>query len=434
MEWLVKPAHDLCITLTALSALSAFGHSVAWRLARATALTALAALSAFAPSPVSAQTQADVQALVTELVPYAERATGYSFKHPPRAGLQTREEARDYLESRLTRMYTPERLHAMATAYHLIGLLPDTTGFGGMITGVMAEQVLGYYDPASDSLFAVRPADPVRLREVMLHELVHALQGQYVSLDSLIDPARSNDARLTASGIAEGQATFATLLSLIPRRNVAADPELWSLIVTSVRRNGLSKPAMRDAPIWIREGMMAPYMYGAQFMNSWMASPLGDSLAFSSAMPVSTEQLLHFDRLLEGDEPLDVRFTGDTTDVLADDNVGELEMHMLLAQLTRRRSLPEDPFPLGWGGDRYRLYQTDEGPALIWYVVWDEAVDRDRFHAAIESHLPEPAEGYRVQLGRGSVEDRAATRFIHAPDGWSGWTAPPLVSITQTGD
>ncbi len=399
----------------------------------AAAIVAIA-LTAFTALTAHAQSRSDVQSLVTELVPYAERSTGYRFRHPPRAGLQTREEARGYLEARLSRMYAPGRLHAMATAYHLMGLLPDTTGFGRLLTGVLAEQVLGYYDPESDSLFAVRPADQVRLREVMLHELVHALQGQYVSLDSLIDPDRPNDARLTASGIVEGQATFATLLSLIPSRNVAADPELWSLIVASVRRNGLSQPAMRDAPVWVREGMMAPYMYGARFMNRWMASPLGDSLAFSGAMPVSTEQLLHFDRLLEGDEPVNLRFAGDTAGLLADDNVGELEMHMLLAQLTGRRSLPEDPFPLGWGGDRYRLYQTDEGPALIWYVVWDEEADRNRFHAAIGSHLPKPAEGYRVELGKGTVEDHAASRFIHAPGGWSGWTAPPLVSITRTGD
>jgi hypothetical protein len=396
-------------------------------------LSALSALAILA-APAAAQTQADVQSLIDELVPYAERSTGYSFKHAPHAGLQSREEARDYLEARLSKMYSPARLHAMATAYHLIGLLPDTTGFGGMLTGVLAEQVLGYYDPGSDSLFAVRPADRVRLREVMLHELVHALQGQYVSLDSLIDPDRPNDARLTASGIVEGQATFATLVSLIPSRNVAADPELWSLIVTSVRRNGLSRPAMRGAPVWIREGMVAPYMYGAQFMNRWMASPLGDSLAFSEAMPVSTEQLLHFDRLLEGDNPVPLRFTSDSAGVLADDNVGELEMHMLLAQLTGRNSLPEDPFPLGWGGDRYRLYATNDGPALIWYVVWDDAVDRDRFHAATGNRLPKPAAGYRVELGKGTVDDRPASRFIHAPSGWSGWSNPPLVSITQTED
>ena len=144
--------------------------------------------------------------------------------------------------------------------------------------------------------------------------------------------------------------------------------------------------------------------------------------------------MLHFDRLLDGDDPVPLRFTSDLEGVLADDNVGELEMHMLLAQLTGRRSLPEDPFPLGWGGDRYRLYQTDDGPALIWYVVWDEEVDRGRFHAAIGGHLPDAAEGYRVELGKGTVDDRPASRFIHAPIGWSGWTNPPLVSITETGD
>ena len=399
------------------------------------ALTALVVTSLTAlTAPVMAQSQADVQALVTELVPYAERATGYHFKHPPRAGLQTRNEARAYLESRLETMYSPSRLGAMAAAYHLIGLLPDTTGFGGMLTGVLAEQVLGYYDPESDSLFAVVPANAIRLREVMLHELVHALQGQHVSLDSLIDPGRLNDQRLTASGVVEGQATFATLVSLIPSRNVAADPELWSLIVASVRRSGLSRPEMRDAPIWIREGLLAPYMYGARFMNRWMASPLGDSLAFSRAMPVSTEQLLHFDRMREGDEPVLLGFTTDSSSVLAEDNLGELELHMLLAQLTGRRALPEEPFPLGWGGDRYRLYQTDDGPALIWYVVWDEAEDRDRFHAAIASHLPKPTEGYRVELGKGRVEARAASRFIHAPGAWRGWISPPVVAITQAAD
>src|SRR2546425_2948610 len=52
-------------------------------------------------------------------------------------------------------------------------------------------------------------SDPSQARLVISHELVHALQDQYVNLDSLVELKRQNDRRTAAQSILEGQATLA---------------------------------------------------------------------------------------------------------------------------------------------------------------------------------------------------------------------------------
>ena len=46
--------------------------------------------------------------------------------------------------------------------------------------------------------------------------------------------------------------------------------------------------------------------------------------------------------------------------------------------------------PLGWGDDRYRLYASPDGPALVWYVVWDDARSAGRFLRAAGPALGPP--------------------------------------------
>ena len=91
------------------------------------------------------------------------------------------------------------RLAAVATAYHLLGLLPDTAGFARLILDLHAEELRGYFDPLTDSLFAVTGATPDQLREVLAHEMVHAAQAQYVDLGPAAQARRDNDER-TAFG------------------------------------------------------------------------------------------------------------------------------------------------------------------------------------------------------------------------------------------
>src|SRR3989441_3724448 len=72
-------------------------------------------------------------------------------------------------------------------------------------------------------------SDPSQARLVISHELVHALQDQYVNLDSLVELKRQNDRRTAAQSILEGQATLAQILVLMPEQKLESLPNFWDL-------------------------------------------------------------------------------------------------------------------------------------------------------------------------------------------------------------
>jgi hypothetical protein len=146
-------------------------------------------------------------------------------------------------------------------------------------------------------------------------------------------------------------------------------------------------------------------------------------------MPVSTEQVLHPERYRLGDMPVELRFTSGPGPAY-EDLLGELETRILEAELTGGRA--DSEVPLGWGGDRYRVYRTPAGAALVWYAVWDEPRHADRFAARITQPLVSRARpGYRATVERLDVAGRPAIRLVTAPATWEGWTALPGVDISR---
>ena len=78
--------------------------------------------------------------------------------------------------------------------------------------------------------------------------------------------------------------------------------------------------------------------------------------------------------------------------------------------------------PIGWAGDRYRLYATAEGPALVWLIAWDDQRAADRFLAGSGARLAaRERAGYRTTVTAMEVAGHPGTRVLIAPAGWSGW-------------
>ena len=123
----------------------------------------------------------------------------------------------------------PRELADAQAAYRLFGLLPDSVDLLRTMIDLLTEQVAGYYDADSMALYIPTDIDPAQARLVISHELVHALQGQYINLDSLIQQPRQNDRRAAAQAILEGQATLAQILVLMPEQKVESLPNFWEL-------------------------------------------------------------------------------------------------------------------------------------------------------------------------------------------------------------
>lgn len=370
----------------------------------------------------------DLARLVDSLRAPVERATGLRFTSPPRSAMRSREQVRAYLISKLDEELPPQRLDGMETTYRLFGLLPDTLQLRPLLLDLYSEQVAGFYDPDSAMLFGVEGADRTQLRLVLAHELIHALQGQYLPLDSILDARENNDRLTAAQAILEGQATLASLDVLAPGREVAQNPQFWDLYREQVRRQQSSMPVFRRAPLVLRESLIFPYLQGAEFMH-WWKSEGRDSLPYGPRMPVSTEQILHPERYARGDVPLALAFPPDSSAVY-EDVLGENEIRVILAMLAGSDEV-QTVMPIGWGGDRYRLHRSSQGEALVWYVAWDDQRSAERFLKSAAALRGTSRREYRAALDSVTIGGRPGTRFVLAPSAWTGWGALPEVTVEE---
>jgi hypothetical protein len=368
-----------------------------------------------------------IESLTADLVPAVEKAVGLKFKRPPNIAARSREQVKSYLSHKLDSDMPPEEIRGVTLAYRLFGLIPDSLDLRSLLLDLYTEQVVGYYDPDSSTLYVVQGTDPTQARLVLAHELVHALQGQYLSLDSLLDQPHQNDRRMAAQAVMEGQATLASLTALMPGQDYDSLPDFWREFRQTVRAQQSNMPVFRSAPLIIREDLIFPYLAGADFVR-WFRRWYPDTVPFGRRLPQSTEQVLHPDRYREADQPVDLAFPSQA-DVVYQDGLGEFETRVLLTQLAGDESVGVAG-ALGWAGDRYAVLSTGQGDALVWWTVWDTQEAGQRFAQLLEKEWSgRPRPGRLTQIAPETVDARPAVRLVDGPSGWVGWGKVPEVQV-----
>jgi hypothetical protein len=360
--------------------------------------------------------------------------TGLTFKRDPVVARRSREQVLGYIVQKLDEDHTPEELRGLASAGRLFGFIADSTDLRALFLAVLGEQVAGYYDPDSSTLYVAADVDSFYLRTTVAHELVHALQHQYVGLDSIVRQRRQNDRRAAAIAVLEGQATLAQTLLMMPELDLAALPSFWDMRSAFYEQQQEMK-AYAGAPLWLRETLIFPYLAGADFVR-WYRHGHPGAMPFAEAMPVSSEQILHPERYAAGDVPTDLVFTGRAPDTVRyEDGLGEFETRLLFQQLLPDPSgLRAAALAAGWDGDRYQVIRAGPGgDALIWYSVWDDAAAADRFARSLERVWPgrrtvAPGSS-RTEIVRLTIAERPVVRLVDAPPDWRGWATVPGVKI-----
>jgi hypothetical protein len=318
-----------------------------------------------------------------------EHAVGLKFKRPPRVESRTKDEVRAFLDRQFATSHAAHDLAGTAAAYKLLGMIPDTMDLTAEMKTLLSEQIVGFYDPKTKVLYVVDSAPAAEIGVVITHELVHALQDQYINLDSLQNAEGDNDRTTAADAVIEGQAVYDQIVAMTGNRNfVGLIPGGWDAIRDNIRQNYSSMPAIAGAPMVLQETLIFPYLSGAEFMHDFDAREPGKQPY--SDMPISTTQVLH---------PLDAYFgkrqvpTQVTLPPLPrhlvaqyDDDLGEFETRLFLFQ-----HLDDQAAAIrgatGWAGDRYEVVKLPGGNALAWVTVWESAVSAAQFRDLLQQAI-----------------------------------------------
>src|SRR5687767_2160921 len=338
-------------------------------------------------------TPAQFAQLVRELLPRLERLSGLDRKAPLSVRTQDRAAVRSYLEQRLQQELPPERLEGVRAAYVILGLIPDTLNLRALLLELYHEQVLGYYDPPSGTLYVLDHVNPDAVRPVLAHELVHALQDQHTNLDSLISRDRGNDRQTAAHAAMEGHAVvvmFAALAEEESGRRIdpVTLPSPWREAERALEAQPDQFPVLRRAPAIVRETVLFPYIAGSDFVHTLWAHRRGAArypAPLDSLLPQSTQQVMepleHFIR--RRTEPVELSFDGISgTGVLHENTFGRLETGIFLGQ---HLGEPARASAGGWRGDRYVVIRENGADGLRWVSLWESNGSAQRFAEAIRS-------------------------------------------------
>ena len=230
---------------------------------------------------------------VAEAIPRIEQATGLKFKTPPKVEVRTRDQVRAFLLKQMDDATPATQLAGEEKAYKLLRLIPDTMDLRGFFVRVLTEQVVGYYDPKAKTLYVVDGADEQVVGITITHELIHALQDQYVDLDSIQKSGSNNDRLAAAQALIEGEAQFEQISIMLggPDQIEARLPGAWDRVREEIRNRQGEMPVFATAPMVIQESLLFPYLSGAEFVRR--VKEKRGSVDLFRDIPRSTEQILH---------------------------------------------------------------------------------------------------------------------------------------------
>ncbi len=285
-----------------------------------------------------------------------------------------------YLQEVLDDEYPRGRADADARLLVALDLLPPGTSLRDLRARLLEDNVAGFYDerPGRKKLYAVsddRTMTPSN-QIVLAHELRHALQDQYIDVHNGVPDSVGDfdDRRVAFMALLEGDATLVMERFLMRRLGVSETAAPVDLAAA-----GFATPTLAGVPPVLRDHLIVPYLAGRDFVRALVDRGGWPAVRKAWADPPrSTEQVLHPEKYLAGEQPRLVRGP-------APPSGGRLIQEGVLGEALMRTLLGEgsDAAAAGWGGDLYRVWDVGGRTLAVWRSEWDTAADEREFQDAL---------------------------------------------------
>ena len=255
--------------------------------------------------------------------------------------------------------------------------------------------------------------------DLVAHELVHAMQDQYLEdgINGLYEGA-TNDRGNAISWIIEGDATVAEAVVSSPEAAALRDTYDWGPEgVWAAELTGLS---LALAPLLGQE-FAARYTDGADYVRTQQR--VGGWQRVNELLtdpPQSSEQILHADKLETREPPIEAerlaelrRMVFDPREEPTATTMGESYLANLIGFSTQESTLAAEA-AAGWGGDELAAWSMVDGrrdATAIWLIAFDDAGEHREGAAGLREWLI-------AHSGAAAVADRSGRALAY--DGAAG--------------
>lgn len=377
---------------------------------------------------------------LAEYTPKVEAALGLKFKTPPKMEVRTKDQVREFLLRHIQDSIPQRELDGQTALFHVLGMIKDTLDLKKLFVPLLTEQIIGFYDPRTKVLYVVDGAPKDYAGYTIMHELVHALQDQYINLDSLERLTYDSDRQAAMQTVIEGQATFEQVVMMTGGRGslTASLPGGWQQMQDMIRQATATQPVFASAPMVIQESLLFPYVNGADFVRRYKERH-PTRVSFDS-LPLSTEQVMH-DAAYFGpkkDAPITVGLPP-IAGKIYENNLGEFGVRLFLYQHLKDIKTAASAAQ-GWGGDRYAVVRTPKGDGVVIVSAWDTPTDGAEFVSALtavtgkrygdstgvvpaanRSETPTvrryAAKGRLVTIATREIDGRMVVAYVEVPEG-----------------
>jgi hypothetical protein len=319
---------------------------------------------------------------------FVEQARGLRFDHRVPVELLSATE----FETRLRGPRTSQQTQVLASQSAFAGLLRAL----GLVKGTVdldaasrnqADGVVGFYESRTKRLYVRGTAVTPFVKEVLVHELTHALDDQRFGLNRGGLAGLEDESAPSFRALAEGDAVVVEqryLASLPPAEREAAD--------AAGRAVGEPDPAVPEV---LTRLASYPYQAGARFVQQVLEA--GGEARLDSAFvtpPTTSEQILHPDRFLAGEQPRTVTRPDPDGRVVDRGVLGEMGLRLVLGSAVDGATALRQA--TGWAADRYVAWADGERTCVRWHVVMDTPADTTDVAAGLRAWAAKNP-GARVQ-------------------------------------
>ena len=319
-------------------------------------------------------------------------------KTPLKKSLRSKEEIRDYLVREEKEDRTDAQRYTDEKSLEAFGLVPKNFPLDAFMLDVLTEQVAGLYDPKAKEFYIADWIPSDEQKDVMSHELTHALEDQSFNVDPWIKAARpDDDAELARDSVSEGTA-LAAMLDYALRDQHLSVREIGD-VTALLRPNAIQEmdkdSTLAKAPFVIRDALLFPYLAGTSFSQAFLKAHSGwqDLHLLFEHPPVSTQQIMEPDLYLKGVGPAKVTLPAwkglapAEWKLLEENVMGQFGMEEVLKQfINPQRAVELSPT---WDGDRYAVFEDSKTKdlKLVWVLELQTDADAARYFGAYSEAL-----------------------------------------------
>jgi hypothetical protein len=328
-------------------------------------------------------------------------------KQPLKKSLRSRDQIRAYLVHEEQNDKDKAQRYADDKSLEAFGLIPKNFPLDSFMIDLLTDQVAGMYDPKAKEFYIADWIPIDDQREVMAHEMTHALEDQSFHIESWIKAARPNDdAELARDSVSEGSAIAAMIDYGLRDEHVGVRdlPDMSDLIGAGVMASMGKDPVLAKAPQYIQDALMFPYLGGGAFSQEFLKAHAGwpDLKLLFEDPPVSTQQIMHPNLYLQGVKPVAVtlpkwkHLVPSDWKLLEENVMGEFGLQEVLKQFLG--PVRAEAMAPAWAGDRYAVFEeprTGNTP-LVFLLTLDSSDHAEKFFtefsAALEKKYASPTD------------------------------------------